>query len=147
MNPDLPERSPPAAATPKAARDKAEVEGLRPTIAAFDAAYRAKTGVAPTWGAKQTAMLKPLVKAHGAAEVQRRIEILFTAPPRWLRGPHDLGTLVSQFDKLAAPDRGPTQVAFDELAEIQRDPEAYHRKTCEENPLLADFLNQGRTTP
>ena len=65
----------------------------------FESAYQAK----PTWGAKQGGMLLALLKKHPLAEVSRRMEILFTAPPDWLKGPHDLGTLVQHFDKLVQP--------------------------------------------
>lgn len=62
----------------------------------FEAAYQAK----PSWGQKQGAQLKQLLKSHPAAEVQRRIAILFDSPPNWLKPPFDFGTLVQHFDKL-----------------------------------------------
>lgn len=80
-------------------------------VAAFDAAFRAQNGAAPTWGAKQGAQVRELVTKHSAAEVQRRIGVLFTAPPSWLVPPFDLGTLVQHFDKLAAPSKPPPSKA------------------------------------
>jgi hypothetical protein len=76
-------------------------EGLRQVTDEFQARYLERTGVKPTWGAKQIAQLKPLVLQHGAAEVCRRIGILFDHPPKWLTGAPDVGFLVSHFDKLA----------------------------------------------
>lgn len=75
-------------------------EGHRQAVADFDARYRAAYGTKPSWGKKQGAQMGTLLRAHGLAEVQRRIAILFDTPPPWLRGPYDLGTLVQHFDKL-----------------------------------------------
>lgn len=78
-------------------------DGYQPTVDAFHVRYSAAYGGAkPTWGAKQGAMLKRLLKAHGADEVQRRIAVLFDSPPTWLKGPYDIGTLAQHFDKLVA---------------------------------------------
>lgn len=69
---------------------------------AFHAAYLGKYETKPTWGAKQIAILKRLVTAHGADEVVRRIGILFTSPPQWLaESSVDVNTLANHFDKLA----------------------------------------------
>jgi hypothetical protein len=65
----------------------------------FETAY----GKKPTFTAKHGAQINRLLKAHGLAEFDRRLEILFTSPPHWLKGPYDLGTLESQFDKLVQP--------------------------------------------
>lgn len=84
----------------------------------FDTTYREHhDGAKPTWGAKQGRLLKQLLKAHGAEEVQRRIGVLFDSPPSWLES-RDFGTLVQHFDKLAAPTapgRGPSGQDIPEL--------------------------------
>lgn len=91
------------APTPKPHRQVAPPPpGYAATIAAFHAAYEAQTGRKPTWGAKQGAMVKRLLEAHGADEVQARIGRLFAgAIAAWCHPPYDLGTLVQHFDKLA----------------------------------------------
>lgn len=78
---------------------------LQKAIDAFHVAYRsANAGAKPTWGAKQVGQLKALVTKHSADEVTRRIGVLASAPPIFLRGSSwDVGTLVQHFDKLAAP--------------------------------------------
>jgi len=76
--------------------------GLKLTIAAFDAAYRAAYNARPTWGAKQAAMVKRLVKAHGSDEVIVRIGRLFDGALSWPPAPYDVGVLVAQFDRLVA---------------------------------------------
>jgi hypothetical protein len=43
------------------------------------------------------------VEKHGRAEVEKRITIMFTAPPRWPAPPYDLQTLSLHFDKFATP--------------------------------------------
>lgn len=87
-----------------------ETPGLKATIAAFDAAYRAAYSARPTWGGKQGAMMKRLVKAHGAEEVQRRIALLFEGVLTWPQPPYDLGVLVAQFDRLVASARSSARV-------------------------------------
>lgn len=74
--------------------------GLKATIAAFDASYRAAYSAKPTWGAKQCAMVKRLVAQHGADEVQKRIALLFAVGIDWPRPPWDVGALVAAFDRL-----------------------------------------------
>lgn len=88
----------------------AKVEGYSETIADFHERFVKAYGSKPTWGPGQGKQLKRLLVAHGAAEVQRRIRILFEQPPRWLQPPFSFGTLVSNFDRLAmAVVAGPTQ--------------------------------------
>lgn len=84
---------------------KPVVPGLAETRDAFDAAYREQNaGAKPTWGARQIAQLKKLISAHTAAEVQRRIAVLFSpGAPGFIRPPFDIGTLEFHFDKLAQP--------------------------------------------
>lgn len=80
---------------------------------AFQAAYIAQTGGKPTWGVRQGAQVKSLLKAHGRVAVLDRIGRLFDGTIDWLKPPFDLGTLVQHFDKLApvanAPRAGPAQ--------------------------------------
>lgn len=74
------------------------------TIATFDAAYQDQNGSKPTWDGASTKHIAELVKQHGAAEVQRRMAILFLGQgPPWLRPPFDVKTLRTHFDKLAKP--------------------------------------------
>lgn len=81
----------PAEPSPSGYRESVDLFFLR-----FEAAYQAK----PSWGQKQGSQLKRLLGSHSAAEVQRRIAILFDSPPNWLTPPFDFGTLVQHFDKL-----------------------------------------------
>jgi len=79
-------------------------------IAAFDVAYSKAYGAKPTWDGKSGALISKLLKAHGLAEVLRRIDVLFTSPPAWLTPPFDVATLAQHFDKLvvtapAAPSK------------------------------------------
>lgn len=78
-----------------------KLPGFAETIEVFDGLYQQHHGGAkPTWGAKQGAQVKALLKAHGAEEVQRRIRVLFSDAPSWIDS-RDVGTLVQHFDKLA----------------------------------------------
>ncbi len=120
------------------------VEGFRETVALFHDRYAsACDGAKPTWGAKQGAQIKRLLKAHGAAEVGRRITTLFESPPPWLRPPFDIGTLVQHFDKLSiaseqkasAGDDGAVGRQLKRIAEYERraaEPHEYDgtRDTC-----------------
>lgn len=75
-------------------------------VACFDALYRERTGKGATWRPKEHGQAAGLLKAHGLAECCKRAERMFHAPPAWLAkggGVSDLGTLVSNFDKLAEP--------------------------------------------
>lgn len=91
---------------PRARKRAQPTPGMQAAIAAFDGAYRERTGGPPHWSARTVAMLKPLVRSHGADEVCRRIAILFSDPPRFLASSTpDVGTLVQHFDKLAGPAR------------------------------------------
>ncbi len=78
-----------------------ELPAHKPVVEAFHAYYQAThDGSKPTWGAKQVAQIKRLVKAHGADEVIRRIGLLGQSPPNWPAAPWDLATFVQHFDKL-----------------------------------------------
>lgn len=89
--------SPPA---PRRTGDHAAV------VAAFTARYEQAYGTKPTWGSTQGAMVKRLLTKHPAAEIGRRIAILFDSPPPFLaESPRDLATLVQHFDKCVAPTR------------------------------------------
>lgn len=77
---------------------------LRDALVRFDALFHASSGSKPTWGDRQCGQLKQLVTKHGSAEVIRRTEVLFSAPPRFLAGSQpDMDTLVQHFDKLVKP--------------------------------------------
>lgn len=76
-----------------------EVESIKE---AFDSRFIAANGGKPTWRKHDFVNVTGLVKEHGAAEVLRRIENAFTAPPDWLGTP-DLGGLVKHFDKYVQP--------------------------------------------
>lgn len=75
-------------------------------VAAFHDRFLARYGSAPTWGSKQGSQVKRMLKAHPAAELVKRIAILFESPPAFLAScPPDMGTLEQHLDKLAAPSR------------------------------------------
>lgn len=76
---------------------------LQVAIDTFHRAYFDAYGAAPTWGAKQCAMVKRLVSAHGVDVVRDRIERLFAGGgPSWIQPPFTVGTLVTHFDALVA---------------------------------------------
>lgn len=79
---------------------KPPASGYKETIAAFHDRYVAAYNSKPTWRVAEGAQLKKLLNVHGADEVQRRIELLFTHPPRWLSPPFTFMTLVKNFDAL-----------------------------------------------
>jgi hypothetical protein len=81
--------------------------GYSDVVARFDLLYKQRSGGAsPSWGEKQGGMIKGLLGKHPAAEIIRRIEILFWHPPQFLSGSiPDIATLVQHFDKLAAPSQ------------------------------------------
>lgn len=85
------------AKSPKAPPGYAEV------IAAFDARYESAYQAKPTWNSRTGKQVKELLARHSQAEVTRRIDILFSSPPAFLKPPFDIGTLVQHFDKLAQP--------------------------------------------
>src|SRR6478736_241021 len=69
----------------------------------FTERYKAAYGASPIWG-RQLGVLKQLVVDHGLAEVYRRTNILFEAPPEFLRkSPCDIGTLKANWNKLVRP--------------------------------------------
>lgn len=101
-------------------------------IAAFDQRYSGRYGSKPTWGAKQGQQVKQLLKTHSPEELERRIEILFEAPPDFLaRSPADFGTFAQHVDKLVRPTtragpRGSTNEAvlrglMDDIDTLQRE--------------------------
>lgn len=55
----------------------------------------------PTWGPKQGAILKSLLKKHSPDEVLRRAEIMFFDSRKWPAPPYDVATLSVHFDKFA----------------------------------------------
>lgn len=93
------------ASPPKPARKPPS--GHQVAIDCFEQAYRAAYGVGATWNGRSAKGISSLVKAHGSDEVCRRIGLLFSSPPAWLKPPCDVGTLVQHFDKLvpAQPSR------------------------------------------
>jgi hypothetical protein len=100
----------------RAAQKGEKVDGLRAAVAIFDRLFRDAYGERPTWSAKAGGQAKNLLRAHSLGEVERRMEILFRAPPRWLTPPFDFSTFVQHFDKLVAPTsekRTPGQQGMD----------------------------------
>jgi hypothetical protein len=87
---------------------------LQHAIDRFDRYYRDAYGTRPTWGAKQGAMLKRLLSAHGLDEVLARMERLFRGID-WPKPPYDLGVLVAQFDRLVG-DIKPRKLSPSEIA-------------------------------
>lgn len=89
-----------------ARRPLAPLAGFKAVIDAFHVRYLAAYGQPPTWGVKEGAQAKRLLKAHGEAEVLRRITVLFESPPRWMKPPYTWGTLVRNFDHLVLAGGG-----------------------------------------
>jgi hypothetical protein len=80
-------------------------------IAAFDAAFLSATGGRPTWGGKAGAIVSRLLKAHGYAELERRMRCMFAWPQgEWpVTCPPSLTMLAQHIDTfvaLPAPKRG-----------------------------------------
>lgn len=73
--------------------------GHAPTVALFHELYRTAYQAKPQFTAAHGQNLKRLLKSHGAEETQRRMRIMFDAPPNWLKPPFDFGTFVQHFDK------------------------------------------------
>lgn len=111
--------APSAPRTPRKRQPSGEVQEA---IAAFESRFVAAYGNKPTWKGKSAALVAALVKAHGGAEVCRRIDALFDRPPSWLRPPYDVGTLSQHFDKLVGG--GEVSVAHAELARLTREARA-----------------------
>lgn len=83
---------------------------LRRFIDLFTELYRQRNrGEKPTWEAKQVAIARRLVAAHGFDVCATRARRLLTSPPSWLRGGVDIGTLSAHFDKLTAPNAGQSE--------------------------------------
>lgn len=116
-------------ATPPARSKRARSKpppGYREFVSHFDGLYSTAYGSKPTWGAKQGAMVKRLLKDHGLDECRRRCSIMFEQPPDWLSPPFDLGTLVQHFDKFSAVvsrrrDPSAEFVTSDDLTRLQRE--------------------------
>lgn len=70
-------------------------------VAAFTILYVEAYGSKPTWGPKQGAIVKRLLKSHSPDEIIRRATIMIREERKWPPPPHDLGTLSAHFDKFA----------------------------------------------
>lgn len=68
--------------------------------------YAQRYGAAPTPSDDAITRLRYLVSQHGEDEVLRRARVMLLAPPGWLKGASDVGTLLKNFDKLVG-DRAP----------------------------------------
>lgn len=80
---------------------KEKTEGYHAVVEHFHNRYMLVFGKKPTWNGKTGRLLTALIKAHDAAEVSRRIDVLFDAPPSFLASSApDIGTLSQHFDKL-----------------------------------------------
>ena len=140
--------------SPKAKRIPATPD-LQRAIDAFHVAYRgANGGAKPTWGPKQVSQLKPLVQKHGADEVVRRIGILASSPPAFLRGsPWDVGTLAAHFDKLASGSvertiqRDRNDPTATSLAGLREAEERARRGAQAADPLGADVPHAAEVSP
>lgn len=88
----------------KAKKKPPPPDGYQEFIDSFTAAFELANNCRPTWGARQGAQVKNLLKAHGLDECLRRMDVMFTSPPPWM-ATRDLGTLQAHFDKLAQPHR------------------------------------------
>ncbi len=85
------------------------LDGYKESIALFFDLFTAAYGAKPAWrGAGDGAQMKRLLASHGSDEVQRRMRMLFEAPPSWLRPPYTFGTFVRHFDALVIAPAGPT---------------------------------------
>lgn len=103
-------RAPRAAAEPPCAAVPAKRKRANPTgpDAEFRewwlAEFQAKTGRPYSWSfGKDSKLLSTMLKSVGLEETKSRASRLLHAPPEWLvEGGVDIGTLSSQFNKLAA---------------------------------------------
>lgn len=75
-------------------------------ITAFTELFKvANDGNSPSWGGKQGAIVKRMLKDHGLEACLTRAKNMFVAPPGWPPPPHDLATLSLHFDKFAVPHK------------------------------------------
>lgn len=84
--------------------DRPHVERWHEVMDAYWVAFERANGSKPNPHPRTLAELRERVVQAGADEVIRRIEIMFSDPPAWPAGPHDLTNLVGQyFDRFATP--------------------------------------------
>jgi hypothetical protein len=89
--------------------------------------YERANETKPTWSPKTERLLSGVLKGHSPEEVCRRMDIAFTSPPDWPRGPYDLATVAEHFDKFARPSMPRQTVSHDpRFGRIEpKDPEDY----------------------
>jgi hypothetical protein len=97
-------------------------------VDAWHALYLEHTGVAYGWQKKAQGQVQQLLalakhaECGPVAEVMRRARILFQAPPGFLArdSGYDLGTLVSNWNKLAQPARRGNGITHADMLEAER---------------------------
>lgn len=99
------DRSAPLALIPPSSL-KPESSGTREAIAGFCDRFRSKYSSAYSVAKRDAGQMQTLVTKHGRAEVERRVAILFDAPPwRLSQNAPDIGTLAANWNQLVAPAR------------------------------------------
>lgn len=76
-------------------------------IAVIDRLYLQANKTRATWGSHQRKLIKTLIQAHGADEVIRRVELLYSGRLRWPPAPWDVATIAAHFDKLVEANSAP----------------------------------------
>lgn len=104
------------------------------------AEFESKTGRPYAWNfGKDSALLSKMLKAVGLEETRSRAMRLLHAPPEWLvEGGVDIGTLSSQFNKLAAMGHLTGTNSVREAVIQAQDPRAINK------PLFLPTPKQGR---
>ncbi len=104
--PSRPDADAPAERAAKTSKKTSKTHPNRQAVIdAFDAIYREATGSPPTWTAKTRGLADTLARTHSVEEIRARFSRCFRdRQPEflWRDGAMpDLGTVVSQFDRLA----------------------------------------------
>ncbi len=62
-------------------------------------------GARPTWDTTPRARLQQLLRIHSESEILRRMNIAFTAPPKWPPPPYSFVAFANHFDLFATPSK------------------------------------------
>ena len=84
-------------------------------IREWDQLFQQYRGHKPTWRAKQTKLVKDLLRVHDVVEICRRIHVAYEDPPKWPPNP-DFAAFAQHFDLFTgSPEQH--QLSIDEIME------------------------------
>ncbi len=82
------------------AKKKATKAEIKTVTETFTERFRkANNGLTPKWTKREYVMVARIIASHGVDEIVRRIDNMFTSPPKWMSPPFTLGTLIRHFDQ------------------------------------------------